>query len=203
MTQLIKDTFGFTEEQALQLEEIIINIADKRVEDAIDNLLHPVVKIVTPFDVPEYASESSAGVDIRADLFGIKEKFLDHANIVRKEDGTIDFLILHPGGQFLCPTGIHTSMDGAYEVEIRPRSGLALKKRITVTNSPGTIDADYKDEWGIILANEGNEDLLVYQGDRIAQAVFSLVVRPEFDKVDSVEDLSGSDRGGGFGHSGK
>lgn len=177
--------------------EEINSLIDKRIAA----LLHPEVQIVTPFAVPQYASELSAGVDIQADLFDVKEKFLDNANIVRKEDGSIEFIILHPGGQFLCPTGIHTAFDGIYEVQIRPRSGLALKQRITVTNSPGTIEGDYKDEWGIILANEGHTDLIIKQGDKVAQAVFSLIVRPKFVQVDSVSDLTGSDRGGGFGHS--
>lgn len=173
---------------------------NRKINKAIDLLLHPKVQIVTPFDVPKYASELSAGVDIQADLWNINTKFFDNTEITYSEDGTISAICLHPGGQFLCPTGIHTAFEGIYEVQIRPRSGLALKKRITITNSPGTIEGDYKDEWGIILANEGHEDLIIKQGDRIAQAVFALIVRPDFVKVDSVTDLTGSNRGGGFGH---
>lgn len=183
----------------------INTLIDKRIAA----LLHPEIQIVTPFDVPQYASELSAGVDIQADLWDIKEKFLDNAEIIYEtstdEEGNtynvISGIQLNPGGQFLCPTGIHTAFDGIYEVQIRPRSGLALKKRITITNSPGTIEGDYKDEWGIILANEGKEPLIINQGDKIAQAIFALIVRPTFVRVNSVDDLSGSDRGGGFGHS--
>lgn len=179
------------------------------IQDAIYHLLHPEVEIVTPFTVPQYASESSAGVDIQADLFDIKTKFFDNTELiwedVTDEEGNtskvIKGVVLHPGGQFLCPTGIHTAFEGIYEVQIRPRSGLALKKRITVTNSPGTIEGDYKDEWGIILANEGHEDLVINQGDKVAQAVFALIVRPTFVQKDEVADLTGNDRGGGFGHS--
>ena len=174
------------------------NLIDARIKE----LLTPNVEIVTPFEVPQYASPLSAGVDLQADLFGLKEKFLVNTDILRDPStGSITGIRLNPGGQFLCPTGIHTAFEGIYEVQIRPRSGLALKKRITITNTPGTIEGDYKDEWGIILANEGSEPVIINQGDKVAQAVFSIIVRPNFIKVDSVNDLSGSNRGGGFGHS--
>ena len=180
----------------------LVNKINTIIDKRIDSLLHPEIQIVTPFDVPQYASELSAGVDIQADLWNVKEKFLDNATILRDDNtGSITGICLNPGGQFLCPTGIHTAFEGIYEVQIRPRSGLALKKRITITNSPGTIEGDYKDEWGIILANEGKEPLIIKQGDKVAQAVFSLIVRPTFVRVDSVNDLTGSNRGGGFGHS--
>lgn len=175
-----------------------INNAVKR---ELDSLLFPTVQIVTPFAVPQQADPGSAGYDIQADLFGLQEKFLDNAQIVRKEGGEIEFLLLHPGGQFLCPTGIHTSFDVFHSADIQPRSGLALKKRITITNSPGLIDSTYKNEWGIILANEGHEDLIIKQGDPIAQVVFRIVCHPRFVQVDSVDELTGTDRGGGFGHS--
>lgn len=210
--KLLKEMMNLNDEQALALEEVITNIADARVKEALDELLHPVVQIVTPFDVPQYASDLSAGVDIKADLFGLKTKFMDNAEFVdvpklvdgvKSETETEKAVIIYPGGQFLCPTGIHTAFDGTYEVQIRPRSGLSLKQRVTVTNSPGTIEGDYKDEWGIILANESKDkSVTIRQGDRVAQAVFALVVRPEFEQADNVDDLTGSNRGGGFGHSG-
>lgn len=111
-------------------------------------------------------------------------------------------IVIHPGGHCLIPTGIHTAFPDRYRAEIVPRSGNALKYRITITNSPGQIEGDYKDEWGIIIDNEGTEDFVIRQGDRICQVLFSIIVRPEFVSVDSVEGLSGEDRGGGFGHSG-
>ena len=176
-------------------------VARAEAKKIVEALLNPVVKIVAKSEMPVCASSGSAGFDIHADLWEIKEDFLVNAEVVRNEDNTIEGILLHPQGQCLVPTGIHTSFSSNYVVSIVPRSGLALKKRITITNSPGTIDSDYKDEWGIILANEGSEDLLIHQGDRVAQFILSLVCHPRFEVVETVEQLSGPDRGGGYGHS--
>ena len=183
----------------------------KIVNKTLHDLLHPKVQIVsTSNGVPTYASSASAGMDIKADLWEIKEQFLVNAEVVRnevisdeedKKYSTIESIIVHPGGHCLVPTGIYTAFDDLYEMQVRPRSGNALKYRVTITNSPGTIEGDYKDEWGIIIDNEGSEDFVIKQGDRIAQVVMALICRPTFEVVESRDQLTGPDRGGGFGSS--
>ena len=130
--------------------------------------------------IPEYQSHGSAGADICANV-----------------DETI---VLSPGKLTLIPTGIFMEIPEGYEAQIRPRSGLALKHGITVLNSPGTIDSDYRGEIKIILINLGEEDFKIEKGMRIAQIVFARVYKGEFIQVD---ELNNTDRnGGGFGHSG-
>ena len=180
------------------IEQEILKLIDARIAE----ILNPVVEIVTSNLIPTLASPYSAGYDLQANLYGIQEKFLTNAEVRRHEDGTTESIVIHSGGHALIPTGIYTAFPGMYRAEIVPRSGLALKSRITITNSPGTIEGDYKNEWGVIIDNEGPEDFIIKQGDRICQVIFSLIVRPTFVWKSSVDKLSGSDRGGGFGHSG-
>lgn len=92
-------------------------------------------------NLPKYETPASAGVDLKAELSKINEKFLFATRIVRNEDNTINHLIIEPGGRALIPTELYTAIPVGYEVQIRPRSGLALKQGITVLNTPGTIDA--------------------------------------------------------------
>jgi dUTP pyrophosphatase len=109
--------------------------------------------------------------------------------------------LLKPGERKLIPTGLFFEIPEGYEVQIRPRSGLAIKNGITVLNSPGTIDADYRGEVCIILINLGNEDFEIHSGDRIAQMIVS---KFEHSSWLEVEELNSTDRGaGGFGHTGK
>jgi dUTP pyrophosphatase len=132
-------------------------------------------------ETPHYATELSAGMDLRAN---IDEK-----------------IILKPLERKLIPTGLSISLPDGYEAQVRPRSGLAYKKGITVLNSPGTIDADYRGDIGVILINLSNEDFTIEDGERIAQ----LVVAP-FTKViwHEVSELTETNRGaGGFGSTGK
>ena len=130
--------------------------------------------------IPEYQSQGSAGADICADVD--------------------EPIILSPGKTKLIPTGIFMEIPEGYEGQIRPRSGLALKHGITVLNSPGTIDSDYRGEIKIILTNLGEEDFKIEKGMRIAQVIFARVFRGEFIQV---EKLNTTDRNeGGFGHSG-
>ncbi|MGL4992752.1 MAG: dUTP diphosphatase [Bacteroidales bacterium] len=131
--------------------------------------------------LPSYATDSSAGLDIRANL--------DKAVVIK------------PLERVLIPTGLFLEIPVGYEVQIRPRSGLAFKHGITVLNSPGTIDADYRGEVGILLVNLSSEEFVIQDGERVAQMVVA-----SYEKVDltSVEVLSTTDRGaGGFGHTGK
>jgi len=142
-----------------------------------------IVKIVNQSNnpLPEYSTEHSAGMDLRANLS--------------------EPIILKPLERVLVPTGLFIELPVGYEAQIRPRSGLALKKGITVLNSPGTIDADYRGEVGIILINLSNVDFVIQHGERICQMV---IASHEHIGWKSVEVLEESERGaGGFGHTGK
>ena len=152
-------------------------------------------------ELPKYETTQSAGMDLRADLWSINEKFLFDARVVRREDGTIDHIVIESGGRALIPTELYTAIPKGYEVQIRPRSGLALKHGVTVLNTPGTIDADYRNGWGVILMNNDlRNSFKVYQGDRIAQAVLAKVEQIEWQEV---SELDSTDRGlGGFGSTG-
>lgn len=130
--------------------------------------------------LPEYATKHSAGLDLRANL----DKAITLKSLER----------------VLVPTGLFIELPVGYEAQIRPRSGLALKKGISVLNSPGTIDADYRGEIGVILINLSSEDFVIEDGERICQMVIAAHERAEWVEV---EGLSDTDRGeGGFGHTG-
>jgi dUTP pyrophosphatase len=130
--------------------------------------------------LPRYMSEAAAGMDVCA---------------------AVDApLVLAPGDIRLVPTGLYVAVPTGYEVQVRPRSGLALKHGLTIVNSPGTIDADYRGEVGIIVGNIGREPFTVTRGLRIAQLIVAAVARAD---VEVVAELPESGRGdGGFGHSG-
>jgi dUTP pyrophosphatase len=131
--------------------------------------------------LPAYATALSAGMDLRANLETP--------------------ITLRPLERCLVPTGLFIALPQGYEAQVRPRSGLALKKGITVLNTPGTIDADYRGEIGVILVNLSAEDFVINDGERIAQMV---VARHETIVWDAVETLDETERGaGGFGHTGK
>ena len=130
--------------------------------------------------LPEYATPQSAGVDLRANI-----------------DEPIE---LKPLSRALIPTGLHIALPEGYEAQIRPRSGLAIKKGITCLNTPGTIDADYRGEVGVILINLSAETFIVNPGERIAQMIINKFEQAEFELV---EELDETERGeGGFGHTG-
>lgn len=148
-------------------------------------------------ELPTYTNEDDAGVDLRADFStGVSEKFFHFADY----DEERKVIIIFPGGRALVPTNIKTAIPKGYEIQIRPRSGLALKNGITVLNTPGTIDAGYRNFWGVVLVNLSDDVFEIEQGDRIAQAVLH-----KFEKIEwvDVDDLSDSERGEtGFGDSG-
>lgn len=130
--------------------------------------------------LPSYSTAHSAGMDLRASL-----------------DASIT---LAPGQRALIPTGLFLELPEGTEAQVRPRSGLAFKHGVTVLNAPGTIDADYRGEVGVLLINHGQEPFEVKDGERIAQLVIATYVRVAFEEVD---DLRASQRGtGGFGHTG-
>ena len=130
--------------------------------------------------LPEYATPQSAGVDLRANI-----------------DEPVE---LKPLSRALIPTGLHIALPEGYEAQIRPRSGLAIKKGITCLNTPGTIDADYRGDVGVILVNLSAETFIVNPGERIAQMIINKVEQAEFELV---EELDKTERGeGGYGHTG-
>lgn len=130
--------------------------------------------------LPAYATHQSAGLDLRANLS--------------------EPIVLHHLERALIPTGLHIALPDGYEAQVRPRSGLALKHGITVLNTPGTIDADYRGELKVLLVNFSNDDFVVNDGERIAQMV---VARYEQVQFETVSVLDETERGeGGYGHTG-
>lgn len=141
------------------------------------------IKIVNKSNnpLPAYSTILSAGMDLRASL--------------------AESVVLKPLGRALIPTGLYIELPKGHEAQIRPRSGLALKHGISILNSPGTIDADYRGEIGIILVNLSQQDFIIENGERICQMV---IARHETVNWSEVEILEETDRGaGGFGHTGK
>jgi dUTP pyrophosphatase len=133
-----------------------------------------------PLPLPAYATAGSSGLDVAADV---------DADVV-----------LARGGRALVPTGLAVAVPPGFEVQVRPRSGLAAKHGVTVLNAPGTIDADYRGEVRVILVNHGDAPFTVRRGDRIAQLVVAPVVRARVEEVDALDATA---RGaGGFGHTG-
>lgn len=149
-----------------------------------ENSKHFIVTIPTVIEdsshLPHYATDSAAGADVKAYL---------------KEPLTV-----LPGRSVLVPTGMKLAIPEGYEIQVRPRSGLALKHQITVLNAPGTIDADYRGEIGIILINHGTQEFVITPGMRIAQLIIAPVIRAHFVPC---TELSITHRSaGGFGHTG-
>lgn len=140
------------------------------------------IKIVNKsgYPLPSYETFLSAGMDLRASVESA--------------------ITLHPGERTLIKTGLFIALPEGYEAQVRPRSGLAIKKGITVLNAPGTVDADYRGEIGVILYNAGFDDFTINSGDRIAQMVIARHERANWEEVDSLDE---TERGeGGFGHTG-
>lgn len=130
--------------------------------------------------LPQYATPQSAGLDLRANL--------------------TESIVLKPLERCLVPTGLFIALPEGYEAQVRPRSGLALKKGITVLNAPGTIDADYRGEVGVLLVNLSQEEFVVNDGERVAQMV---IARHETADFVEVAELDETERGaGGYGHTG-
>jgi len=131
--------------------------------------------------LPKYATSGSSGMDLCADV-----------------DGEV---VILPGEIKLVSSGVYLSVPGGYEAEIRPRSGLALKHGISLVNTPGTIDSDYRGLLSLIMINHGKEPFTVRRGDRIAQMVIKEVIRAEVETRDSLDETARA--AGGFGHTGK
>jgi len=135
---------------------------------------------------PSYETAGAAGADVRANL---------------PEEERADGRVLPPGARSLVPTGLRLEIPHGFEVQVRPRSGLALKHGITLLNAPGTIDSDYRGPLGIILVNLGDTAFTIAHGERVAQLVVAPVVQARFQATDNLSD---TDRGGrGFGSTGR
>ena len=141
------------------------------------------VKIVNKSlnELPEYSTQHAAGMDLRANL--------------------LDEVIMESFERKLIPTGLFIELPIGYEAQVRPRSGLALKKGITVLNSPGTIDADYRGEIMVILINLSSEKFVIQHGERIAQMIVAAHETVNWERVEILEDTTRGE--GGFGHTGK
>lgn len=131
--------------------------------------------------LPAYETEHAAGMDLRAAVTAP--------------------LTLNPGQRELIPTGLRIALPPGIEAQIRPRSGLAIKHGITMLNTPGTIDADYRGEIRIIVANLGQEAFTIHRGDRIAQMIIAPVLKAEWKLVESLDETARGE--GGFGHTGR
>lgn len=165
------------------MEENLKNESEEQVFQ-INNVAFTKIVNKSKHDLPCYSTPSSAGMDIRSNL--------------------VSSITLKPFERALIPTGLFIALPEGYEAQIRPRSGLALKKGITVLNTPGTIDADYRGEICIILINLSNEDFIIEDGERIAQMVVAKHERVVWEQMGSTSELSDTIRGtGGFGHTGK
>ncbi len=146
---------------------------------AAEEITVKIFREANTIDIPSYATPGSSGVDLCSMMY----------------------CIIKPGDQALIPTGIRLEIPEGYEAQIRPRSGLALNKKITIPNSPGTIDSDYRGEIRVLLRNDGEDPFTLVFGDRIAQMVFAPVVRAKFEEVKQLNDTK---RGtGGFGSTGR
>lgn len=130
--------------------------------------------------LPSYESDAAAGMDLRA--------------------AVTEPLTIAPGTRAMVPTGIRIALPTGTEAQIRPRSGLAIRCGISMVNSPGTIDADYRGEIQALLINHGQEDFIIERGDRIAQMVIAPVLRADWERVDTLDDTVRGE--GGFGHTG-
>lgn len=142
------------------------------------------------FELPKYAKEGDSGMDIKANLKEVVNQKID----------------LFPGERVVVPTGIYVEIPEGYEIQIRPRSGLAAKSGITVLNTPGTIDCGYRNEIGVILINHSSSNLpfTILHGDRVAQMVLQKVPAIDWVEITSPDDFSDSERNkGGFGSTGK
>ena len=130
--------------------------------------------------LPSYETVGAAGMDVEA--------------------GVRDSLTIQPGERVLIPTGFSIALPDGYELQVRPRSGLAVRHGVTIVNSPGTIDADYRGEVKVALINLGQEPYIIQRGDRIAQLVLAPVVRATFQEVTALDETERNS--GGFGHTG-
>lgn len=159
--------------------------------------------------LPKYETVDSAGLDVRADLSHIESisdiKIFGPGQIIPANSANaVKMIALEPGSRALIPTGLYVAIPSGYEIQVRPRSGLALKEGITVLNTPGTVDADYRDNVGVIVINHGIKTIYIEDGERIGQFILNKVEHIDWKEVFAKKDLGSTERGvGGFGSTGK
>lgn len=174
------------------------NVENKVVEIDDRKILIPVIK-ETENELPKYQTPQSAGCDARAELQTINQDFFFDTKINEVKEGKIKSICILPLGRCLIPTGLKMAIPDGYEIQIRPRSGWALKFGLSLANCVATIDADYRDEVRIILINFGKKPIIIEQGERIGQFVLNKI--EQFDwKI--VKKLDVTERKGGYGHTG-
>lgn len=157
------------------------------------------IKNISSNNIPQYETPSSAGLDVRADF----SRVTPQNPIKLYGSGEFNFtnqtLRLDPGSRALIPTGLFTAIPEGYEIQVRPRSGLSLKKALTCANCIGTIDADYRNEIGVIIINLSQDSQYIESGERIAQFVLNKVERIDWNVVEFLDE---TERKGGFGSTG-
>lgn len=160
-------------------------------------------------ELPKYETADSAGLDVRADLSHIETiadiKIYGPGQIIPANSvNAVKMIALEPGSRALIPTGLYVEIPSNYEIQVRPRSGLALKEGISLVNCVGTVDADYRGNIGLIVINHGLKTVYIEDGERIGQLVLNKVERIDWKEVFSKDDLSSTERGeGGFNSTGK
>ena len=151
-------------------------------------------------DLPKYATSGSAGFDFCANVDEVKEKLTWNCSFLRNINRKIVEVTIYPGGRALIPTGLHMAIPEGYMLAIVTRSGLGLKKGVTMANSFGVIDADYRGDIGLIVQNNGFEPFTIQQGDKIGQGIIYKCEQAEFTLVNELDE---TERGeGGYGHTG-
>jgi dUTP diphosphatase len=159
--------------------------------------------------LPKYETPQAAGLDLRADFSRVESisdiKIYGPGQIIPANSANaVKMIVLEPGSRVCIPTGLYIALPEGYEAQVRPRSGLALKEGITVLNTPGTIDADYRGNIGVILINQGLKTVYIEDGERIGQLVLNKVEQIGWEEVFSKDDLGSTERGeGGFSSTGK
>lgn len=159
--------------------------------------------------LPKYETPQAAGLDLRADFSRVESvsdiKIYGPGQIIPANSANaVKMIVLEPGSRVCIPTGLYIALPEGYEAQVRPRSGLALKEGITVLNTPGTIDADYRGNIGVILINQGLKTVYIEDGERIGQLVLNKVEQIGWEEVSSKDDLGFTKRGeGGFNSTGK
>jgi len=155
--------------------------------------------------LPQYATEGSAGMDLKAYLTDETTQYIANTynfeiGAYTNEDRHTPFIVLPPNARILIPTGLYIELPKGFEAQIRPRSGLALKNGISIVNSPGTVDSDFRGEIGVILINHGTEPFTIKNGDRICQIIISKYEQIVWELVNELGETARAE--GGFGHTG-
>ena len=158
----------------------------------------PVIK-ETDNELPKYQTPQSAGCDVRAELQTINQDFFFNTKINEVKEGKIKSICIMPLGRCLIPTGLKMAIPDGYEIQIRPRSGWALKFGITLANCVATIDSDYRNEVGVIVQNLGDKPVIIEQSERIGQFVLNKIEQFEWKEV---KELNETQRKGGYSHTG-